>query len=179
MKKHHISLVMSILIFIGCSHHTSINTLELSETLKIDQGKRSNDVWIVWSDGSKVEGDHVSLDQTTISWTDMNTNAVLSQPISEVAEIVCFKHPAGAWDGFRIGSLAGIALGVYAANKFADDHGIDNPRFDFELSKIAAIYFGFWGSVIATPLGFVIGERNYYEINSNELRKDQDTSPKE
>ena len=178
MKKHHISLAVSILILAGCAQHTSINTLELSEPLKIDQGKRSNDVWIVWSDGSKVEGDHVSLDQTTIYWTDVNTDEVLTQPISEVTEIVYFKHPAGAWDGFRIGSLVGIALGVYAANTFANDIGIDNQRLDFELSKIGAIYFGFWGSVIATPLGFVIGERNYYELNSNEVRKAQDTNPK-
>ena len=168
MKSSRIVLLVIAALISGCSHSSTINTAELSEDMYIDSGKRMNDVWIIWEDGSKVEGDYVTINKAEISWTDMNSHKLLTRPISEVDEIVSFKHPAGAWDGFLLGALAGVTLGIYAGNSFAEDHGLIGSILEDEIYKIGAIYFGFWGSVIGTPTGFVIGERIRYKLKTEE-----------
>jgi len=164
LKIYHSIMPIIVLMIAGCSHHTTINSADLTEPLKIDNGRKMNDVWIIFTDGSKVEGENIILDNKSINWTDVGTSTNLSKPITEISEIVYFKRPAGAWDGLRLGALAGIALGVFVGDNVAKDFGIDNTGFEYELYKIGAMYFGFWGIVLGTPVGFVLGERNNYTL---------------
>lgn len=94
--------------------------------------------------------------------------------------MIIVKHGRGAWEGFQTVAISSLSLGLLGLLSGGDPPG-SNLRFSgIDHFYILTALGTFYGSMVGIPLGFLIGSRDVYLINTESPtpEREEDAKPK-
>ena len=168
MKSISSILIISMLIFIGCSatstyfiKHDQSDYNELNEKLKGEKGK------MVLMNGDIIVGEDINIGIDSTSWIERGplTKSVATLEINYFTFINRGNGAsAGAGYGFWAGAAAGLVLGITQR---------DQPGFKGagEIGAVVLIFTvplgGVAGAIIGLPIGFIVGGTDKYMLTDS------------
>ncbi len=145
----------SIFFLLSCSS-TNIIRYTQSDYDLLNEELSSEKTILQFSDNSMIVAYNVRIYRDSLFYTEsISANQGIIHT-SAIKEITFTDNSRGAWDGFRIGALIGLAIGVAPAVAMSGEHG-------WEAGALILIGLSFvTGSLYGAPIGALIGHDATY-----------------
>ena len=152
----------------GCAFGPRVETLVPGRHAALNERAARARARLVMRDGTQASARGLTIGEATASWTDADTGAPASAPLTEIAEVRLENTSGraaaigGGW-GFLIGAILGAIGGIQSSS---EDDGEFFDTTPFSGAVIGGVVAGTIGWLIGLPVGALKGADDIYRLPS-------------
>lgn len=159
-------LLATLLLATGCTHQQPLRLDEVGRLARFNAQATEQIAVVTLSDGETHSARSLQVTPDLTSWIDPGSNAVMSVPTHDVADVRLRDRGKGALDGLGLGVVIGGLTGAVIGLASGDDD--PDLLFAFKASEkamVGGIGLGLLGGIVGLVVGGVAGSEEVYQID--------------
>jgi len=170
-----IQIILIATLITGCSHVREYSNYEELNTIA-----QEKPVILKLADGTFTKGKNLMVTTDSTYWENYYPIKNRVVPTAQINEVIIVKLGRGAWEGFQTVAISSLSVGLLGLLSGGDSRN-SNLRFSGTFYFYILTALGtFYGSMVGIPLGFLIGSRDVYLVNTEPPtpQREEDDEPK-
>ncbi len=162
-------VLLAAILFQGCTSYHKQDVRIEGELEKINHKGATENSRVYLHDGYRYSAAKLYIKPDSSFWYAGEGVLLVQRPTPDINKVIFVNRPRGALDAFLFGAIPGfIYAGLFA---FTMSNGMGGQDFGSALGIGLAYGLGggLFTGLLAAPIGWIIGQRNVYELYDSTL----------